>query len=70
MFILTPTLNSIFAAERFARMQIIVGVVHLLKDFSFELSPKTKLPLEIMAAGGGLIVKGGIWMKCRPVPPS
>ncbi|XP_065216834.1 uncharacterized protein LOC135843031 [Planococcus citri] len=53
-------------AERFARMQIIVGAVHLLKDFVFEVSPQTKLPLEILPNGGGLMVKHGIWLKCRP----
>ncbi|XP_065214692.1 probable cytochrome P450 6a20 isoform X2 [Planococcus citri] len=52
--------------ERFARMQIIVGAVHLLKDFAFELSPKTTLPLQVTPSAAGLAVKGGVWMKCRP----
>ncbi|XP_065206696.1 uncharacterized protein LOC135836046 [Planococcus citri] len=53
-------------AERFARMQVIVGLIYLLKDFSFELSPKTKVPLEYDTTGA-IAVKGGIWLKCRPL---
>ncbi|XP_065214810.1 probable cytochrome P450 6a13 isoform X1 [Planococcus citri] len=53
-------------AERFARMQVIVGAVYLLKDFSFELSPKTTVPLEF-APGVAVLVKGGVWVKCRPL---
>ncbi|XP_065206709.1 cytochrome P450 6k1-like [Planococcus citri] len=53
-------------AERFGRMQVIVGLIYLLKDFSFELSPKTKVPLELETTGG-VAVKGGMWMKCRPL---
>ncbi|XP_065214850.1 probable cytochrome P450 6a13 isoform X2 [Planococcus citri] len=53
-------------AERFARMQVIVGLIYLLKEFSFELSPKTKVPLEYEPTGS-IIVKGGIWLKCQPL---
>ncbi|XP_065214863.1 probable cytochrome P450 6a13 [Planococcus citri] len=53
-------------AERFGRMQVIVGLIYLLKDFFFELSPKTKVPLEIENAGV-LKIKGGVWLKCRPL---
>uniref|UniRef100_A0AAT9UTQ8 Cytochrome P450 6PZ24 n=1 Tax=Maconellicoccus hirsutus TaxID=177089 RepID=A0AAT9UTQ8_MACHI len=54
-------------AERFARMQITVGVVYLLKDFHYEVSPKTKKPLEVIPTAGGMKVKDGIWLKCRPL---
>lgn len=47
-------------------MQVIVGTIYLLKDFCFELSPKTKVPLEF-AAGGAVNIKDGIWLKCRPL---
>ncbi|XP_065214787.1 probable cytochrome P450 6a21 [Planococcus citri] len=54
-------------AERFARMQIIVGIIYLLKDFSFEVSSKTITPLEYAPSIGNVNVKGGIWLKCQPV---
>uniref|UniRef100_A0AAT9UTF6 Cytochrome P450 6PZ15 n=1 Tax=Maconellicoccus hirsutus TaxID=177089 RepID=A0AAT9UTF6_MACHI len=51
--------------ERFAKMQIKVGVVNLLKDFSYHLSPKTKLPTQFTAGATINDVKGGIWLQCR-----
>ncbi|XP_065214745.1 probable cytochrome P450 6a21 [Planococcus citri] len=53
-------------AERFGRMQVIVGLIYLLKDFSFESSPKTKVPLEYEPTGS-ISIKRGIWLKCRPL---
>ncbi|XP_065214733.1 probable cytochrome P450 6a14 isoform X2 [Planococcus citri] len=54
-------------AERFANMQILIAAVHLIKDFSFELSPKTVLPLEFLPSVFTPKVKGGIWLKCKPL---
>ncbi|XP_065214526.1 probable cytochrome P450 6a18 [Planococcus citri] len=54
--------------ERFAKMQVKLGAVHLLKDFSFELSPKTIVPLEFLPSFSfATNIKGGIWLKCRPL---
>ncbi|XP_065214714.1 probable cytochrome P450 6a13 [Planococcus citri] len=52
--------------QRFAKMQLIVGAIYLLKDFAFELSPKTKVPLEY-SFGGLMLVKDGIWLRCQPL---
>nr|QCY41337.1 cytochrome P450 6PZ5 [Phenacoccus solenopsis] len=52
-------------AERFAKMMVKVGTIYFLKDFSFVLSPKTKLPLDILPSFGNIAVKNGIWLKCE-----
>uniref|UniRef100_A0AAT9UTI5 Cytochrome P450 6PZ18 n=1 Tax=Maconellicoccus hirsutus TaxID=177089 RepID=A0AAT9UTI5_MACHI len=54
-------------AERFARMQITLGAIYLLKDFSFEVSPKMQIPLKFLPSAGNTNVKGGVWLKCKPL---
>ncbi|XP_065206721.1 mucin-4-like [Planococcus citri] len=53
--------------ERFAKMQIKVGVVNLLKDFSYTLSPKMKLPAEFTHGVTINDVKGGIRLRCQQI---
>lgn len=55
-----------FSAERFAKMQIKIGLIHMLKDFSYSISPKMKLPIEFDAEFA-LSVKGGIWLLCKRI---
>ncbi|XP_065215014.1 probable cytochrome P450 6a23 [Planococcus citri] len=54
-------------AVRFARMQVKVGAVNLLKDFSYHVSPKLKHPVEF--APGIILsdIKGGIWLNCTRI---
>ncbi|XP_065214987.1 probable cytochrome P450 6a23 [Planococcus citri] len=53
--------------ERFAKMQVKVGAVNLLKDFSYHVSPKLKLPVEHSPGVGLFDIKGGIWLKCTRI---
>lgn len=39
----------------------------LLKNFSFTLSPKTPLPLEMESKGIVLAPKGGIWIEMKRI---
>nr|QCY41329.1 cytochrome P450 6PZ1 [Phenacoccus solenopsis] len=50
-------------AERFAKMQVKIGLVYMLKDFSYHLSPKMKFPLEFEKNFGLLTVRNGIWLQ-------
>uniref|UniRef100_A0AAT9UTH4 Cytochrome P450 6PZ16 n=1 Tax=Maconellicoccus hirsutus TaxID=177089 RepID=A0AAT9UTH4_MACHI len=52
-------------AERFARMEIKVGAVYLLKNMSYHVSPKMKLPVEHAPEIALFEVKGGIWLRCK-----
>ncbi|XP_065214503.1 probable cytochrome P450 6a23 [Planococcus citri] len=54
-------------AERFANMQILIAAIYLIKDFYFEVSPKTILPLEFLPSIAIPPVKGGLWLKCKPL---
>ncbi|XP_065214955.1 probable cytochrome P450 6a23 [Planococcus citri] len=51
--------------ERFGKMQIKIGAVNLLRDFSYSLSSKVKLPVEHLPGIGLMNIKGGIWLKCH-----
>uniref|UniRef100_A0AAT9UTS4 Cytochrome P450 6PZ17 n=1 Tax=Maconellicoccus hirsutus TaxID=177089 RepID=A0AAT9UTS4_MACHI len=51
--------------ERFAKMQIKVGAVNLLKDLSYHVSPKMKFPIEHAPGLFLFNVKGGIWLRCE-----
>nr|AID61414.1 cytochrome P450 [Calliphora stygia] len=48
---------------RFGKMQALIGLVLLLKNFHFSLSPKTPVPLEFDEKTFVLTAKGGIFLK-------
>lgn len=47
---------------RFAMIQSKLALALLLKNFTFSLSSKTTLPMEMEAKGIVLAPKGGIWI--------
>lgn len=47
---------------RFALMSTKRGIVHLLKDFSINLSNQTKVPYEYSKQSMLLKAKDGIWL--------
>ncbi|XP_055613819.1 cytochrome P450 6a2-like [Uranotaenia lowii] len=47
---------------RFGMMQARVGLAVLLKNFRFRLSPKTPVPLKIVANSSVLTSEGGLWL--------
>jgi cytochrome P450 family 6 len=48
---------------RFGMMQARIGLALLLKNFRFELSEKTSVPLKFSIKAPLLNVEGGIWLK-------
>lgn len=56
-------LANLFIAKRFAKMQIKVGLVYMLKDSSYRVSPKMKFPLEFEKNFGLLTSLHGIWLQ-------
>lgn len=50
---------------RFGMMQARIGLITLLRNFEFELSDNTKVPLDFMAKGLILTIKGGLFVKFR-----
>lgn len=56
----------ICVGKRFATMQMKAAMATLLRRFSIELSPKTKLPLEFRTAPLKMVV-GGLWIKIKPL---
>ncbi|XP_065214799.1 probable cytochrome P450 6a18 [Planococcus citri] len=50
-------------AERFAKMQVKVGLVHALKNFSYQKSPKMKFPIEFNKSFGLLSPKDPILLQ-------
>ncbi|XP_023297403.2 cytochrome P450 6a8-like [Lucilia cuprina] len=48
---------------RFGKMQAMIGLALLLKNFNFTLSPKTPVPLEYDEKSFVLTAKGGIFLK-------
>ncbi|XP_065206746.1 uncharacterized protein LOC135836078 [Planococcus citri] len=53
--------------ERFAKMQVKIGLISMLRNFSFELSPQTILPVEFQRHFILLKAKGGIWLRCKKI---
>lgn len=52
----------ILSGLRFALMSTKRGMVHLLKDFSIELSKQTSVPFEYSKHSMLLKAKNGIWL--------
>ena len=52
---------------RFGKMQALIGLTLLLKNFHFTLSPKTPNPLEFDEKTFVLTAKGGIWLKMEEI---
>lgn len=55
---------------RFGKMQALIGLALLLKNFHFSLSPQTPVPLEFDEKTFVLTAKGGIWLKMEEVKES
>uniref|UniRef100_A0AAT9UVC6 Cytochrome P450 6PZ27 n=1 Tax=Maconellicoccus hirsutus TaxID=177089 RepID=A0AAT9UVC6_MACHI len=53
--------------ERFAKMQVKMGLISMLRDFSFDISPKTTLPVQYQRHFILLKAKGGIWLNCKKI---
>uniref|UniRef100_A0AAT9UU66 Cytochrome P450 6AED1 n=1 Tax=Maconellicoccus hirsutus TaxID=177089 RepID=A0AAT9UU66_MACHI len=55
--------------ERFAKLEIKIGMIHMLMNHSFDVSPQMKLPLEYNydSTLGLMSVKGGIWLRCQKI---
>ncbi|XP_065207952.1 probable cytochrome P450 6a13 [Planococcus citri] len=53
--------------ERFAKFEIKLAVIHMIKDYVFEISPKMKFPLEYAhdMKLGLMAPRGGIWLQCK-----
>lgn len=54
-------------AERFAKMQVKVGLVNMVKNFTFQLSPKTVLPVRFQPHFILLKAEGEIWLECKKI---
>ncbi|KAF5307270.1 hypothetical protein FQR65_LT06986 [Abscondita terminalis] len=51
--------------QRFALIQIKVGLALILKNFSFQLNPKTPLPLKLEPKGIVITPVSGIWVDLK-----
>uniref|UniRef100_A0AAT9UTT9 Cytochrome P450 6PZ26 n=1 Tax=Maconellicoccus hirsutus TaxID=177089 RepID=A0AAT9UTT9_MACHI len=49
-------------AKRFGKMQVKLGLIYALKDFSYQVSPKMKFPLTFKR-NFGLLTVDGIWLQ-------
>lgn len=52
---------------RFGMMQARIGLVMLLRNFEFELTAKTPVPLEFLPTGAVLTAKGGLYLKLKTI---
>lgn len=52
---------------RFGKMQALIGLALLMKNFHFTLTPKTPVPLEFDEKTFVLTAKGGIYLKLEKV---
>ncbi|XP_037909969.1 probable cytochrome P450 9f2 [Hermetia illucens] len=52
--------------SRFALMESKAILFHLLSQFTFEASPKTRVPLEAAKSEFHLLPEGGSWMNLKP----
>lgn len=48
-------------------MQTKIAAINLLKQYSYSVSPRTKLPVEFAPGFGIMEIKGGIWLKCQKI---
>uniref|UniRef100_A0AAT9UTL7 Cytochrome P450 6PZ32 n=1 Tax=Maconellicoccus hirsutus TaxID=177089 RepID=A0AAT9UTL7_MACHI len=53
--------------ERFGKMQVKVGLISMIRNFKFQLSPKTSLPIKFQQHFIILKPKSGIWLKCEKI---
>ncbi len=52
---------------RFGMMQTQIGLAMLLKNFRFEVSERTQIPLKFSAKTKLLNVEGGVWLRVQKV---
>ncbi len=52
--------------QRFAWMELKVTICHLLKEFTLEPGPRTKIPLEFEPSQMITTIKGGTWLRLIP----
>lgn len=61
-------MNLISSGERFAKLEIKIGMINIIKDFVLEVSPKMKFPMEYsFEMNLGLLSATEIWLQCRKV---
>lgn len=53
------------AGIRFGMLQTKLGLAMLLKEFHFDVSVKTEIPIKINNFSLLLLPKGGVWLKIR-----
>ena len=54
-------------AERFAKMQVKIGLISMIRNFSYQVSPKMILPITFQPNFGLLTAKNGIWLTKKPI---
>ncbi|XP_065214552.1 probable cytochrome P450 6a13 [Planococcus citri] len=54
-------------AERFAKMQVKIGLISMIRNFSYEISPKMTLPLTFLPNFGLLAAKNKILLQRKPL---
>ncbi|XP_062563386.1 probable cytochrome P450 9f2 [Armigeres subalbatus] len=52
--------------SRFALMEVKAIVYHLLKNFTLELSAKSKVPLQLKKSYLAMVPEGGMWLEFKP----
>lgn len=55
------------AGIRFGMLQTKLGLAMLLREFHFDVSDKTEIPIKINNFSLLLLPKGGVWLKVRRI---
>uniref|UniRef100_A0AAT9UU42 Cytochrome P450 6AEC1 n=1 Tax=Maconellicoccus hirsutus TaxID=177089 RepID=A0AAT9UU42_MACHI len=53
-------------AKHFAKLQVKIGLIYMLLNHKYEVSPKQKLPFKLQS-NFGFAIEDGVWLRCRKI---
>ncbi|XP_065207348.1 probable cytochrome P450 6a13 [Planococcus citri] len=54
-------------AKHFAKLEVKIGLIFMVRNYSYKVSLKQKLPFKLQS-NFGFAVENGVWLKCEKVP--